>query len=92
MHDQLTVTQVGFVFLCFSIIAFTAYMRILMYLNALDAGLENPPERPHMGEKLQAYKAFCAERGRRPVLLYIFAVGAIGAVIFWLPLPWLLLR
>ena len=92
MLIQSAVTLVGTVFLIFAFIAFSAYMRIIMYLQALDAGMENPPVRAHMGDKLRAYKEFCLERGKKPILLFIYATGVIGAVVSWLPLPWLVLR
>lgn len=92
MNSQQPATLLGIVCLVFGMIAFTAYMRIIMYLQALDASLENPPHRRHIGDKLRAYKEFCKDRGKKPWLLTAFAIGAIGAVLAWMPMPWLLFR
>lgn len=92
MLDLTLFAEVGLLFIVFAFVAFTAYMRIIMYLQALDAGLENPPDRKGMAEKLRAYREFCLDRGRKPVLLTVFTIGVIGAVLCWLPLPWLVFR
>jgi hypothetical protein len=77
-------------FLIFAMIAITSYMRILVILSALDAGLENPPHRRHMQDKLRAYRDWCRDRRKVPILLILFAIGAFGAVICWIPLPWII--
>ncbi|MGB3975563.1 MAG: hypothetical protein WBM02_10580 [bacterium] len=92
MNHRYLATLFGTACLVFGMIAFTAYMRIIMYLQTLDAGLENPPHRPHIGDKLRAYRDFCKDRGKKPWLLTAFAVGAIGAVLAWLPMPWFFFR
>jgi hypothetical protein len=90
MEGHLAASIMGTVCLIFAIIAFSAYMRIIMYLHALDAGLENPPVRPQIGDKLRAYRDLCQDRDQKPYLLTLFGVGVIGAVLAWLPLPWLI--
>ncbi len=92
MEGHFVASILGTICLVFAIIAFSAYMRIIMYLHALDAGLENPPDRPQMSDKLGAYKEFCRDRSKKPILLTIFAIGVIGAVLAWLPLPWFIFR
>lgn len=92
MDNEYFATVLGTACLICAIFAFSAYMRIIMVLQALDAGLENPPARPHIGDKLRAYRDFCRDRRRIPYLLTIFAAGVIGAVLTWLPLPWFFFR
>ena len=90
MPDYINVTTIGSVFLTFVFIAFISYLRIVIILQYIDNGLENPPIRKQLGDKLRAYKEFCQDREKQPYLITTFAVGAVGAVLCWLPLPWIL--
>ncbi|HPQ41797.1 MAG TPA: hypothetical protein PLV45_15625 [bacterium] len=92
MEFSFSATSAGIVFVLFSLIALGAYLRILVILRFLDAGLENPPQRPHLSDKLRSYRDFCRDRQRKPVLLMVFAIGVAGAFLAWLPLPWLVFR
>jgi len=91
MPFQFSVTSMGIVCVVFALFALSSYLRILAYLHQFDAGLENPPDRPHLRDKLSAYRDLCRERDRKPVLLFFFSVGVIGAFLCWFPLPWLVL-
>ena len=90
MPELINVSTIGAVFLTFVFIAFISYLRIMMILQYLDEGLENPPVRKQLGDKLRAYRDFCQDREKRPYLITTFAVGSVGAVLCWLPLPWIL--
>lgn len=92
MNLTYSATSAGFFFIIFSLLAMGAYIRILIILRYIDAGLENPPPRPSLSDKLRDYRDFCRDRNKMPVLLVLFAIGVIGAFLAWLPLPWLVLR
>lgn len=83
-------STIGFCFFICLLVGMTAYFRIKIYLAYIDSGLENPPDRPRLSDKLIAYRDFCREREQRPVLLYVFGVAVILAVACWLPLPWMI--
>ncbi len=92
MTTTIGIEGLGAVFLVFSIMAIISYLRIVIIVKTIDQGLENPPERKQMQDKLRAYKTWCHDRDQSPILLFIFAVGVIGATLAWLPLPWIILR
>jgi len=77
-------------FLIFSMLIFSSYMRIQIILKALDRNLDDKPDRPHMQDKLRAYRDWCRDTGKIPVHLILFAIGAFGAVLCWTPLPWII--
>jgi len=92
MEFAVTATSMGIFFICFSLLALGAYLRILVILNYLDSGLENPPERPGLSDKLRGYRDLCRDMEKKPILLVVFTIGVIGAFLSWLPLPWLVFR
>jgi hypothetical protein len=79
-------------FLISALLAFASYMRITVILRALDKLMEEPPVRPHLQDKLRSYRDWCSEQGKYPVLLLLFALGAIGMVLAWTPLPWFIYK
>jgi len=91
MYLEYSVTSIGVIFVVCALFALSSYLRILGFLQQFDAGLENPPDRPHLRDKLLAYRDLCRERARKPYLLVFFSIGVIGAFLCWLPLPWLVL-
>ncbi len=88
--DMMNLEILGVLFVIFGMIALTSYLRILFILNTIDHGLENPPLRPYLHDKLRSYRDWCKDRSRKPVLLISFALGVIGAVLCWFPIPWLI--
>ncbi|GEM_PF-5785629 len=84
------VWSLAWLFLVAGFCAFSAYLRIHFILKFLDQGLENPPIRTSLNEKLRAYRDWCRDTQRAPVLLYLFAISAVIAVLSWTPIPWLL--
>lgn len=79
-------------FLFSAFLTFSCYMRITVILRAIDRTLAEPPKRPHLQDKLRAYRDWCSTTGRKPVLLILFALGAAGMVLSWTPLPWFIYR
>ena len=92
MTNSWTLMFLWGLFLFSVIIAVMSYLRILVILHAIDRGLENPPERKQIHEKLRAYKDWCRDRNRKPIIFYLFAVCVILASLAWLPIPWMIFR
>ncbi len=90
MIYELSAELLGFFMVVFIMLAFAAYIRIVVFVNALDEQITDPPARIQISDKLRAYRNWCREHGRRPWLLIFFAIGVFGAVLCWTPLPWLL--
>jgi hypothetical protein len=92
MTPNLTISFLGGAFILFAFIAFSSYMRILVILSAIDRGLENPPDRKQLQDKLRAYRDWCKDRHRIPYHLIFFSIGVIGIILSWIPIPWFVFR
>lgn len=90
MKYELHVWILAWIFLISTFLAFSAFFRIHFILKFLDRGLENPPIRSSLNEKLRAYRDWSRDIGRKPILFYIFAIFSIIAILSWTPIPWLL--
>lgn len=92
MTTTIGIESLWAMFLVFSMLAIISYLRIVIIVKTIDQGLENPPVRKQIQDKLRAYREWCKDRNRSPILLYTFAAGVICATIAWLPLPWIILK
>ena len=79
-------------FMVFAFIAFSSYMRIAFILKSIDSGLENPPKRPNLYDKLRDYKDWCKDREKKPLAFYFLCIGVVGAILCWTPIPWVIFR